>query len=138
MHAGLGGKHHQIVLGDDVAAGAQAVAVERGADDAAVGEGNGGGPVPRLHQRGVVLVKGALLLVHVGIAGPGLGDQHGHHVGQGTAGLVEKLDGIVERSRVAAFGHDDRIQLVDLVAVQTGSAAPTGGRSSSSRCRGWY
>jgi hypothetical protein len=35
----------------------------------------------------VVLVEGALVLVHVGIAGPGLGNEHGHDVGQGTAGL---------------------------------------------------
>ena len=98
-HAGLGGEHHQIVLGDDVAAGTQAVAVERCADDFAVSEGDGGGAVPRLHQRGVVLVEGALVLVHVRIAGPGLGNEHGHDVGQGTAGLVEEFDGVVERSR---------------------------------------
>jgi hypothetical protein len=35
------------------AARAQAVAVERRADDAAVGEGDRRGPVPRLHQAGV-------------------------------------------------------------------------------------
>ena len=113
-HAGLGGQHDQIVLGDDVAAGAQAVAVQRGADHAAVGEGDGRRSVPRLHQRGVVLVEGALVFVHVGIARPGLGNQHGHHVGQGTARLEEKLHGVVERSRVAAAGHDHREELVDL------------------------
>ena len=99
MHAGFGGQHDQVVLGDDVAAGTQAVAVERGADDAAVGEGDGGRSVPRLHQRGVVLVEGALVLVHVGVAGPGFGNEHGHDVGQGTAGLEEEFDGVVERSR---------------------------------------
>ena len=61
-----------------IARWAQAVAVERGADLAAVGEGNGGRAVPRLHQRGVVLVEGAALLVHQRIARPGLRDHHHH------------------------------------------------------------
>jgi hypothetical protein len=43
-NAGFGGQHHQVVLGDDVAAGAQAVAVQRGADHAAVGERHGRRP----------------------------------------------------------------------------------------------
>ncbi len=118
--AGFGGEHDQVVLGDDVAAGAQAVAVERGADDFAVGECDGGRAIPRLHQRGVVLVEGALVLVHVRIAGPGFGNEHGHDVRQGTAGLVEEFDGVVERSRVAAARHDDRIEVVDLVVVKSG------------------
>ena len=116
--AGFGGENDQIVLGDDVAAGAQAVAVERGADDAAVSECDGGGTVPRLHQRGVVLVEGALVLVHVRIAGPGFGNEHGHDVGQGTAGLEEEFDGVVERAGVAAAGTDDRIEVADLVAEE--------------------
>ena len=106
-HAGFGGEHDQIVFGDDVAAGAKPVAVERRAHDAAISERDRGGTIPRLHQRSVVLVKRALVFVHVGIAGPGFGDEHRHHVGQGTAGLEEEFDGVVERCGVAAFGHDD-------------------------------
>ena len=49
-HAGLGAEHHPAVLGLQPAAGAQAVAVERGADHAAVGEGDRRRAVPRLHQ----------------------------------------------------------------------------------------
>ena len=56
-HADLGGHDDQVVLGDVVAAGAQAVAVEDGADLRAVGEGDRGGAVPRLHQAGVVFVE---------------------------------------------------------------------------------
>ena len=50
-HADLGGHHHEAVAGDPVAAGAQTVAVEHRADDRAVGEGDRGRAVPRLHQR---------------------------------------------------------------------------------------
>ncbi len=116
--AGFGGEHDEIILGDDVAAGAQAVAVERSADDASVSEGNGGGAVPGLHQRGVVLVEGALVLVHVGIAGPRFGDEHGHDVGKRTSRLEEEFDGIVERSGVAALGHDDGVEILDFFAVE--------------------
>ena len=81
QHAGLGGHDHLVVGGDHVAGGAQAVAVERGADLRAVGEGDRGRAVPRLHQRGVILVEGAPLLVHERVAGPGLGDQHHRRMG---------------------------------------------------------
>src|SRR5208282_5524706 len=46
-NAGFGSKHNKVVFGDDVAAGAQTVAVECGADNASIGEGDGGGTVPR-------------------------------------------------------------------------------------------
>ena len=114
--ASLGGEDDEIVFGDDVAAGTQAVAVESCADDATVSECDGGGTVPRLHQRGVVLVEGTLVFVHVGIASPSLGNEHGHDVRQGTAGLEQELDGIVERAGVAAAWTDERIEVVDLVA----------------------
>ena len=43
-HAGLGGEHDEAVVGDPVPAGAQAVAVEDGADQGAVGEATLAGP----------------------------------------------------------------------------------------------
>ena len=55
--ADLGGEHHQAVVGDPVARGAQPVAVEHGADLGAVGEHHARRAVPRLHQRGVELVE---------------------------------------------------------------------------------
>ena len=85
QHAGFRGHHDEPVVGDEVARRAQAVAVERGADLAAVGEGHGGGAVPRLHHGGVILVEGAALLVHERVAGPGLGDEHHHGMGQRVA-----------------------------------------------------
>ena len=60
--ADLGGHHDQAVLGDVVARGAQAVAVEHGADHGAVGERDGGGAVPGLHEAAVVLVERPPLL----------------------------------------------------------------------------
>ena len=68
-----------VVVGDDVARRAQAVAIERRADLAAVGEGDRRRPVPRLHQRRVVFVEGAALRVHQRV-GPGFGDQHHHRM----------------------------------------------------------
>ena len=81
QHAHFGGEHDEVVVGDEIARGPQAVAVERRADLAAVGEGDRGRAVPRLHQRGVIFVEGAPLLVHQRIAGPGFRDQHHHRVG---------------------------------------------------------
>ena len=50
QHAHLGRHHDAIVAGDEVARRAQPVAVERRADLASVGEGDGRRAVPRLHQ----------------------------------------------------------------------------------------
>ena len=66
----------------------------------------------------MVFVEGSLVLVHVGVAGPGFRNEHGHDVGQRTAGLVKKLDGVIERSGVASVGRDDRVEIVDLAVVE--------------------
>ena len=104
--------------GDEVARRAQAVAVERGADLAAVGEGDRRRAVPRLHQRGVVFVEGAALLVHQRIAGPGFGDQHHHRVRERVAALHQELERVVEAGGVGLALVGDRPQLVDVVAEQ--------------------
>ncbi len=58
----LRAEHHEAVDGLHPAPGPQAVAVERRADHAPVGERDRGGPVPRLHQAGVEGVEVAQLL----------------------------------------------------------------------------
>ena len=97
--ADLGGEDDEAVVGDPVARGAQAVAVEHGADLGAVGEDHAGGAVPRLHQRGVELVERAALGVHLGVVLPGLGDHHQHRVRQRAAAHVQQLEHLVEATR---------------------------------------
>ncbi len=116
VHAGFRRHDDEIVLGHEVARGAQAVAVERGADLAAVGEGHGGRAVPRLHQAGVVFVEGAALLIHRRIAGPRLGDQHHRGVREGVAALHEEFERVVEAGGVGLAFVGDRPQLGDVVA----------------------
>ncbi|MFJ3315803.1 substrate-binding domain-containing protein [Herbaspirillum huttiense] len=54
QHAGFGSHYHQVVIGDDVARRTQAVAVQRAADVAAVGEGQRSGKlVVRSKQMGM-------------------------------------------------------------------------------------
>ncbi len=120
QHAHLGGEHDQIVVGDEIAGGTQAVAVERRADLAPVGEGDRGRAVPRLHQRGVIFVEGAPLFVHQRIAGPGFRDQHHHRVAQRIAALHEEFERVVEAGGVRLALVGDRPQLRDVVAEQFG------------------
>ncbi len=119
-HARLRGEDHVVVVGDHVARGAQAVAVERGADLPPVGEGHGGGAVPGLHQRGVVLVEGAALVVHEGVVGPGLGDHQHHRVGQRVAAEVEQLQRVVEGGGVGLAVVDERPDLVEPLPEELG------------------
>ena len=86
-HAGFRGHHNQIVVGHDVASRTQAVAVESRSDDAAIGESDRRGTVPGFHQTGVVLVEGTLLRLHVRIARPRFGNQHGHDMREASSRL---------------------------------------------------
>ena len=114
QHAGLRGHDHPVVLGDEIARRPQAVAVERGADLAAVGEGHGRRAVPRLHQAGVILVEGAALAIHQRVAGPRLRDQHHGRVRQAVAAHHQELERVVEAGGVGLALVGDRPQLGDV------------------------
>ena len=120
-HAGLRAEHDPAVLGLQPAAGAQAVAVERRADHAAVGERDRGGAVPRLHETGVEGVEALEVIGQVVAALERLRDHHHHRVGQRAPRQHEQLEHVVERRRVRAAGADDRQQLREvLLAEQLG------------------
>ena len=116
QHARLGRHDDQIVVGDDVARRAQAVAVQRGADLAAVGERDRRRPVPRLHHGRVVLVEGAPVVVHQRVLLPRLRDHHHHGMGQRVAGHHQKLQRVVEGGRVGLARVDDRVELFEVGA----------------------
>ena len=120
-HAHFGRHHDAVVAGDEIARGPQAVAVERGADLAAVGEGDRGGAVPRLHHRGVIFVEGAALLIHQGIAGPGFRNHHHDGVRQRVAALHQKFERVVEAGGVALAFIGDRPEAADVLAVEVGA-----------------
>ena len=97
QHAGFGGHDHEVVVGNQVAGRTQAVTVQRGADLAAVGEGHGGGAVPRLHHGGMVFVEGTAVLVHRRVLFPGFRDHQHDGLGQRVATAHhEQFEGVVE------------------------------------------
>ena len=101
QHPHLGGHDDQAVLGHVVAGRPQPVAVEHGPDHAAVGERDGRGAIPRLHQRGVVLVERPPLGAHRFVVLPRLGNHHEDRVRQRAAVHDEELEHVVEGGRVA-------------------------------------
>ena len=115
-HAGLGRHDHEVVLRHVVAGRPQAVAVEHGSDQPSVGERDRGGPVPGLHQARVILVEGALAVVHALVVRPGLRDHHHHRVRQRAAREHQQLERVVEHPRVAAVRIDDRPDVGDIRA----------------------
>ena len=130
-HAGFGGHDHQVVLGDVVARGAQAVAIEHRADLLAVGEGDRGRAVPRLHQAGVIFVERPLRVVHALVVRPRLRNHHHHRVRQRAAGQHQQFERVVEHRRVAAVRVDDRQDLLDVVAEQRRTRTAPRGHASS-------
>jgi len=110
----------EVVFGDDVARGAQAVSVEDGSHANAVGKGDRGGTVPRLHQAGVVFVEGAFFGAHALVVFPRLGDHHHHRVGEGTPRKDEEFEAVVELRRVAPVFLDDVEEFGEVVAEEVG------------------
>ena len=117
--AGLGGEDDVAVVIDLVARRAQAVAVEGGADETAVGENERGGAVPRLHQVRVVAIEvpefGGELLVLL----PRHRDHHHHRVERRAAAEDEGLENVVEAGRVGHARLDDRVQVGEARAPDT-------------------
>ena len=114
--ARLGREHDAIVIRHQPPRGAQPVAVEHRADLPPIRERDRGRPVPRLHQRRVVLVKRAPLGRHRRVALPCLRHEHRHRMREWTAAKHEQLEHTVERGGVALPFGDDRQQRFDLVA----------------------
>ena len=110
QHAGLTADDDETVGRLGPPAGAQAVAIQRGADERPVGEDQGGGPVPRLHLHRVVLVERAQRRVDLGLLLVRLRHHHHDRVRQAASREGEQLQHLVERRRVARPRRADRQQ----------------------------
>ncbi len=92
---------HAAVVGLDVTAGTQAVAIEDRADRLAIGERDRRRAVPRLHQAAMIAVEVFLGLRHRLVVFPRLGDEHHHGVRQAVPRAHQKLDGVIKAGRIA-------------------------------------
>ena len=118
-HAELARHHDEAVEVTDVLRGAKAVAIERRADELAVGEDERGRAVPRLDEAPVVLVEAPSSRSDMsGRRGPRLGHEHHHHVRQRATARDEEVDDVVERRRVGAARADDRLEVVDVLVEE--------------------
>ena len=115
-HPDLRGHDDQVIGREAVSRGPQAVAIEHGADDRPVGEGNRRGAIPRLHEGRVILVERPPLRIERRIAAPRLGDHHENGVRQRAARHGQELEHVVERRRVGAALADDRKNLREILA----------------------
>ena len=117
-HARLGGEHDVTLRVLDPAAGAQPVAVEHRAGEAAVGEHDRGGPVPRLHQARVEVVEALDVGIEVAPRPVRLGHHHHHRVRDRSAAEDQQLEDVVEDRGVRAALSDDRDHLLEVIAEQ--------------------
>ena len=74
------------------------------------------GPSPRLHQAGVVFVKGTLFCRHLIVILPCLGHHHHDRLLQRSTAHQQEFQHIVERARVATVGLNDRKQFREVLA----------------------
>ena len=109
--ADLGAEDDEAVGGLHEPARAQTVAVEGRAHVAAVGEGHGCRPIPRLHDERVVLVEVTDLGTQVFRRLPSGRDHHVHGVRERASRERKELKHLVERCGVARALRDDREQI---------------------------
>ena len=107
-----------IILGDAIARRAQTIAIQRCANLAAIGKGDRRRAVPRLHQGGVIFVKGTARRVHLLVLRPSLWDQHHHCMGKAETAGEQQLKRIVETGRVGLAMRDQRPHLIEVSAEQ--------------------
>ena len=117
MHqTGFGGQDEVAVVENLVARGAQAVAVEGGADGETISENHRGGAVPRLHHAGVITEKAARLGGELFIFFPGRGHHHHRGVERTAATQGDELKGVVEGGRVRHGRLNERLEVGETVA----------------------
>ena len=119
-HAGFRSENEGAVGGNGVAGGTQSGAVEHGSGVDAVGKRDGGGTVPRLHDRGMIFEEPADVLSDMVILAPGLRHEHQHGVRQRAAAFHKKFKRVVQRSRVALSVRNDGDDFLDVFAEQRG------------------
>ena len=119
--AGFGAHDDEVILGHVVAGRAETVTVESGANHRAVGEDDGGGAVPRLHEARVVFVERLLLGAHGLVAVPRLRNHHHHRLRQRAAAHDDQLEDVVELGRVGTVGVHDWEDLREFLAEERAS-----------------
>ncbi len=124
----LGGHDYQVVIGDQITGRPKTITVQGGADLATIGESYRRRSIPGLHECGVIFVKGAALLVHHRVAGPGLRDQDHHGVGQGITAHHQQLQRVVEAGRVGLTLRDQGPDLIQIRANDLRCHVVTAGR----------
>ena len=124
--AHLACQHKATVARHVVTSRAQSVAVEGGTQRAAVGKGDGGRAIPRLHEHGLVGVVGAALLTQAIVVVPRLGQQHGRGTRKRATVHDQELKHIVQNRGVRTLAVDDGHHALKIVlqhgAVQVGLA----------------
>ena len=118
QHAHFRRQNDKVVVGDEIARGPQAIAIESRADLASVRKRHRRRTVPRLHQRGMIFVESPSLFVHQRISGPGFRNKRHHRVAERITPLNEELERIVETSGVRLAFVGNRPQLRDVGAEQ--------------------
>ena len=107
-HAHFRCHDHQPFTGHPIAAGAQAVAIQHRTYHLAVGEGDGGRAVPRLHQRGMIAIERFEVGRHGFVILPRLRDHHQHGLLEGIAAQMQKLQAFVKASGVGEIWSANR------------------------------
>mmetsp|Transcript_102011 Transcript_102011/g.327302 ORF Transcript_102011/g.327302 Transcript_102011/m.327302 type:complete len:594 (-) Transcript_102011:7-1788(-) len=108
QHPALGSEDDFVVLRHVVAAWAQAVAVQRGADASAISEADQGRTVPRLHHRRVELEVVLLFGRQRRGVLPSLRHHHDHGFGKRPAGQGQDLQHVIKDSAIGLIQLNER------------------------------
>ncbi len=109
-HSRLGGDDDHVG-GEGPAGRTEPVAVHPGQQLDAIRCGDGHRTVPRLGEKGVVLIEGPQRWIEIGNVLPRRRDQHLLGMGQRAATPYQQFDGVVQTARVTLAGLEERHQV---------------------------
>ena len=118
--AGFGRHDDHIIIGNEIACGAKAIAIQSRTNLATVGKSYCGRAVPWLHHGCVVLVERAAAWIHVCMLFPRFRNHHHHGVGEGIARVHQQFQAVVEGGRVRLTFVDDWIELFEIITQHGG------------------
>ena len=117
-HADFAGHDDPVVVGQIVATGPQAVAIQHRANVLPIGKHDRSRAIPGLHDAGQIFVKRPLVRGHQLVLLPGLRNHHHDRLLERAAGHQQELQDVIESTRIRNIGLNHREDVLQGVTEQ--------------------
>ena len=122
-HAGFRADNQHVVLRQGIAKRPETITVKPGNNPAAIRRADGGGSIPRFHDRVAIGVKRLVLDRHIFLVAPAFRDQQGFRHRRAATGADQYLEHRIQRGAVGPARLNNRLHIVGAVSERVGNHA---------------